>query len=254
MAYTLLDLVQTVASSLDSGEVNSVSDSVESLQIAKIIRTVYFDIVNRANLPSQYSEKNLQSSGLSSKPVLMYIPSDVDEIKWIKYNNATTADTDVQMRMVEFLPLDTFMNRMDSLNESDSLIDSFTHTIGSDSFKILYYNDRHPRYYTTFDNNTLIFDSYDSSVDTTLQSSKTRAYCRLVTTWSESDSFTPDLDESQFALLLNEAKSLAWAELKQSQHPKAEQNARRAWVHLAKGKYKSEVESDFDKLPYYGRK
>lgn len=253
MKYTLLELVQTIASSLDSDEINSITDSVESEQITKIVKTVYFDIIGRANLPEHYSLKNLQASGNSSKPVLMYVPSDVEEIKWIKYNNATIANPEIDMVTVQYQNLNTFLDRMDGLLSTDSNIGSFTHTVGSDVFTILYRNDVAPQHYTTFDDNTLVFDSYDSSVDTTLQSSKSRAYCKLVIPWTDSDTFTPDLDEEQFPLLLNEAKSLAWTELKQSAHPKAEQNARRGWTHLNKHKYSAETLSDFDKLPNFGR-
>lgn len=239
---------------MDSDAVNSINDSVESLQVATVIRTVYFDMISRANLPEHYSLITLDASTDSSKPILMTVPSTVAEIKWLKYNNETTTDTDIRMEIVEYLPLPEFLERMDSISESDTNVETFTHTIGADTYTFLYRNDKHPQYYTTFDDNTLIFDSYDNTVDATLQKSKTRAYGRLVIPFTMSDTFTPDLDESQFTLLLNEAKALAWAELKQSPHPKAELNARRAWTNLQKHKNSTEVQSDFDQLPYFGRK
>ena len=55
-------------------------------------------------------------------------------------------------------------------------------------------------------------------------------------------------------LLLNEAKALAWTELKQAQHPKAELNSKRGWTSLQRTKHATETLSDFDKLPYFGRK
>jgi hypothetical protein len=43
---TLLEMTQDILSDMDSDEVNSINDSVESLQVAQIIKTTYFNIVN----------------------------------------------------------------------------------------------------------------------------------------------------------------------------------------------------------------
>ncbi len=68
----------------------------------------------------------------------------------------------------------------------------------------------------------------------------------------------PELLPQQFQLLINEAKSLAWAELKQVPHQKAELSARRNWRHLQRtrksvpdGTFNSKV--NFDRLPNFAR-
>lgn len=255
MKYTLLDLVQTIASSMDSDEVNSVNDSVESLQIANVIRTVYFDIITRANLPSQYSIINLEASGDATKPTLMYIPDEVANIEWVKYNKRIISSDPLTMETVDFMTLNDFFTRMSNLNpNTDTHVGSFPITIGSDTFTIQYRNDQPPSYYTTFNDNTLVFDCYNADLETTLQGSNTACYAKLNIPWTLSDNFIPDLNEEQFPLLLNEAKSLAWAELKQTTHTLAERNSRRAWVHTEHKKHQSETVSSFDELPYYGRK
>lgn len=254
MKYTLLELVQTVAASCDSDEVNSITDSTESQQIATIVRTAYFDILTRANLPEHYSLVTLDASGDSAKPVLMTVPTTVRNIVWLKYDNATTTDSDLQMRPVLFKPLPEFLGMMHLLDEDDTNIASFSHTDGPDTFKFMYWTNKAPQYYTSYNDNTLIFDSYDNTIDTTLQKSKTLAYAQLVIPFIMSDTFVPDLDEPQFALLLNESKALAWAELKQTQHAKAEVGARRGWTNLQRTKFATEKQSFFNQLPDYGRK
>lgn len=254
MKYTILDLVQTIASSMDSDEVNSISDTVESMQIAKCVRTAYFNIINRANLPENYSIKNLEASGDITKPVIMYIPDDVAEIMWIKYDSYTATQPDMNMQLIKFLDLKDFLDRMDMMDPSANNVNSFTQTSGTDSYTVVHWTDRAPQYYTTTDDRTLIFDAYDSAVDSTLQGSKTRAYCKLIIPFLMEDTFIPEMDEPQFDLLLNEAKALAWTELKQSPNPKAEQYAKRGWSYLNKTKFDSQKLSDFDELPYYGRK
>lgn len=254
MKYTLLDLTQTILSSMDSDEINSINDTVESQQVVKVIRTAYFDIINRANVPEQYSLFSLESSGDVTKPVLMTLPSDFKNISWLKYDHVSVTDTDTNMVTILPLPLEDFVERMYQLRESADNVGSFTKTIGTSTVTFLYTIDSAPRYYTTYNDGTIIFDSYDSEVDSTLQKSKTLAFGLKAIPWTNSDTFVPDLDDAQFALLLNEAKALAFNELKQTQHTSAERNSRRGWNQLQKQKVKISLSTDFDSLPDFGKR
>lgn len=254
MKYTLLDMTQTILSSMDSDEVNSISDTPESLQVAYVIRSCYFDIVSRNGLPEHFDVSSLDASGDNLKPVLMSMKSDTSRVSWVKYNTASTEEPEIQMRDIKYVPLTDFLQDMYELDETDTRVGKFIHIVNGTEFPILYLNDKAPQRYTTFDDRTLIFDSYDNTVDTTLQSSKSLVYARKVIPFTMSDNFMPDLDEPQFALLLNESKAMAWLELKQSAHPKAEQNAQRGWVRLQKTQDGVKKTSLFDQLPNYGRK
>lgn len=254
MKYTLLELTQNVLSSMDSDEVNSISDTVESQQVATIIKNVYFDIVYRADLPEHYSIVNLEASMDNTKPTLMYVPSDVAKIINIRYDKKKEVSDSALIEEVKYLPLQEFLNYGYQLDITEDFVGSFSLTRDTDTFTFYYQNDVAPTYYTTFDDLTIVFDAYNSSLDTTLQKSKTTCIARKIIPFTMQDSFIPDLDVEQFPLLINEAKSLAWIELKQSQHPIAERNSRRAWVHLQKHKDSISKLSDFDKLSYFGRK
>ena len=254
MKYTLLELTQSILSSMDSDEVNSISDTVESLQVANIIKSVYFDIIYRAKLPEHFDIISLEASTDNTKPVLMTIPSNVNKIEWVKYDKREAIGDPVNMQEVMFVELDNFLNMIYQLNPDEDQVDSFSHTINGTPYTFFYSNDLAPTYYTCLDDDTLLFDSFNSALDTTLQKSKTMCSARLIPNFTLSDSFTPDLDAEQFPLLLNEAKSLAWAELRQTGHAIAERNSRRAWTHLQKNKDRSETLSDFDKLSYFGRR
>lgn len=254
MKYTLLDLVQTVLSSMDSDEVNSITDTVEAQQVAKVVRTAYYDIVTRDNLPEHFTLVTLDPSNDLTKPVIMYLPDEVSQLLWLKYDCHTVSDTRLTRRNMQYQDLQTFLDRMDMLNTSDTNVASFTHTVGADTFTIVYQNDHAPTYYTSFDDHTFIFNAYDAAVDTTLQKSKTLGYGITNIPWTMADTFVPDLNDQQFALLLNESKSLAWAELKQAQNPKAEQAAKRGWTNLQRNKTAANPVSQLDRLPNYGRK
>lgn len=254
MIYTLLDYVQSIASSLESDAINSINDSIESQQIANVVRNAYYDIISRQNIPEHYTFFNLQPSLDNTKPTLMYVPDNVSKVLEIKYNTATATDTHPIYSQVTFMNQYDFFNQILSFDPTADGYSSFVQTIDTSTFTFFYRNDRGPSYYTTFDDNTLVFDAYDSNVDTTLTSAKSWGYGRKIISWTMTDAFIPFLQEQDCQLLMNEAKALAWTEMKQSQHPKAEQNARRLLLRSQKNKSAADAESDFDKLPNFGRK
>ena len=254
-SYTLLEYVQTILSALDSDEVNNYNDTTESTQVAHIVKTVWNDINNRADLPEHYQLFELTASGDNTKPTLMTKPSDVDTIIWIEYNKVISGDTDPLYQPVSFMPLDEFFAMQDSLRVSDTTVGSWDQTLdSSDSITFIYRNDKAPDYYTTWNDTTLIFDSYDSAVDTTLQKTKTRCYGKKDQTFTMSNSFVPFADRDMSTLLLNEAKVLAFAELKQMGHDVARQWAARNWAKLNKSKRGIDnLRNELDRVPNYGR-
>jgi hypothetical protein len=279
MRLTLLEYVQSILSSMNSDEVNSVSDSPESLQVADIVRTTYFNILSRANLPEHKQLVQLEPSLDQTMPVLMYIPDGVESIEWVRYFNSnanaqasTTSqhgvNTDLQTHLgqppippgyeyVTVIPVQQFLDITTAFNPSDSNIHSFTFTNADNSYpgKFMFYykNDRQPMYCTVISDNYVVFDSYDSTVDSTLQTSKTMAYGEIIPFWQNTDTFIPNIDERQVPLLLNEAKSLAFFEMKQTLHQKAEQESKRQWSSVQKDKSKTDKPSYFDQLPDFGR-
>jgi hypothetical protein len=261
MRYTVLELTQAVLSSMDSDEINSINDTVESQQVVEILKTVTDDIISRAGITTNLTLFNLTASDDPTKPTLMIKPDGIENIRWVRYNVQKIDDPDPVWANLQFLMPEDFVQMMYENNPStDTGVGTFTHTIGASNIIFYYRNDMGPRYYTSFDDNTMFFDAYDSVVDTTLQSSKTLCYGATETSFLKEDDFVPNLQPQQFALLLAEAKSLAWAELKQTPHTKAEQTARRNWVHAQKtrrqvpdGRKIGSGANSFDTLPNFGR-
>lgn len=255
MKYTLLQLTQTILSRMDSDEINSIQDNQESLQVATNIRTTYFNLITRGQLPEHYDLFELIPTTDNDKPVVMYLPENITKLIWVKYDSFELNSDEPNLQNVEYSPLNQFLDRMYNRDATDPTVATFEFTRSNgDPITFLYKIDSRPRYYTTFDDGTIVFDSLDTQVDTTLQKSKTTCYGTRTVDFPLSDNFIPLLDETQFPLLLEEATSLCFAEMKQMQNPIAERNARRGWVTLQKSKYRIKPESDFDKLPNFGRK
>lgn len=281
MKLTNLQYVQSILSSLGSDEVNSCGDTTESLQVLEILRTTYFNMQNRLHLPEHQQLIQLEPSLDVNIPVLMYVPDNVSKIEWIKYFNNTPVETannsDFQHDLnvditsdgnstiappgynyVIILPIQEFIDVTNSFNPSNSNVLSYTFTDNLNNipgtYTFYYKNNKQPQYCTIVSNHYVLFDGYDSSTDTTLQNSKTMAFGQILPSWSNEDNFYPNISDEQVPLLLNEAKSLAYFELKQSIHTKAEQEAKRQWSSVQKDKATINRPTYFDQLPDFGRR
>lgn len=254
MSYTLLDYVQTILSSLDSDEVNSYNESVESLQVANIVKTCYNDLMARADLPEHYNMFELDGLGDTTKPVVMERPTQVLSLLWLDYNTIADGETDPNWKRLTFKPIDEFLKMQYNLNLDDDSVEEFNLTVGAAAINFLYRTDKAPQYYTTADDSVIVFDSLDTAVDTTLQGSKTQAYGKINQTFTMSDSFVPFFDPDVATLLLNESKILAFAELKQIGHDVAKQWSNRGWTKLQKAKRGiNQDRNELDRAPNYGR-
>lgn len=251
--YTLLEMTQFILSSLDSDEVTDIDDTVESKQVVDVIETTYWDIISKNSLPEHFDFFSLTETSAST-PTIMTLPTASLDLAWIKYNQQLSTETAVNYQEVTFQPMDTFLSRMYALNGDESTVTSYSYTVGSDPFTLMALNDRPPLYFTTPDDTTIIFDSFDSDEDTFLQASKTMVYGQKLPVFTRSNSFICDLDTKQFSLLFNEAKSQAFAELKQVTNAKAEQRARKAWITSQPTKRAiTTPRSELDRAPNYGR-
>lgn len=241
---------------MDSDDtITTINDTTEAYQVARCIRQAYFDMIEDLNPPEQYSLFEVTDSGTSTKPTLMTVPTDVNKIVWIKYNKIRDGETVNRFETIDFMPMDQFLNRMYQLDTDESNVGSYTVDFNGDNIQVNYVNDRAPTYYTSLANdNYILFDSYDSTIDGYLDNGKTIAYGRKIITFNLEDSFIPVLDENYFSRLLNEAKVLAFAELKSTDHAIANRNAKRSRNRSVAQKYKLQTDSDFNQLPYFGRK
>ncbi len=279
MKLTLLNLTQNILSALSSDEVNSISDTTESLQVAEIIRTTYFNIISRISIPEFEQPIQLDPSLDPTIPVLMHVPEGINDLKWLKYFNSnvnaspTTSTHGINVDIspsfptpssapgyeyVTILPPTQFIDMINGFNPLDTNVDSFTFTDNIRGFPgsyVFYYKDnKQPQYCTIINNYYVVFDSFDEIVDSTLQATKTFGLGSIIPIFKMEDSFIPNLAEEQFPLLLNEAKALAFFELKQSAHPKAEREANRSWSSIQKDKAIINRPTYFDQLPNFGRR
>jgi hypothetical protein len=253
MRYTLLEAVQLILSSMDSDEVDSYDDTVESLQVAHILKSVYYDLATDLALPEHDGFFELNASGSALQPTLMTLPTNCVRLDYLQYNKKEDDDTYADYQTLSFMPIDQFMEMQNVLRTQTSNVGQMSFTSNSETFEVMYASDRMPMYYTTFDDGTYIFDAYDSDIDTTLTKAKTRAYGSTYPTFTLSNNFAADLEPTQFSLWINRAKVRAFSELKQAANQEAAGEARRQKIIVQKRKRRTPDTQEVFKVARFGR-
>ena len=116
---TLLEIVQDILSDMDSDEVNSINDSVESLQVAQIVKSTYYNIIDGKDYPWLKELFQLNASGVASKPTFMSLPSTVIDLEWIKYNKIKVGETKALYKKIIYKTPEDFLAITD-LRDSSS--------------------------------------------------------------------------------------------------------------------------------------
>lgn len=247
MKMSLLDIVQDILSDMSSDEVNSIDDTPESLQVAQIVKATYYALISNRNWPHTKKLVALTPSGDNLLPTHMSVPSAVKEMVLINYDTARIGDTRKLYKEVKWLNNDEFLFFLNARNSSSSNFKVVTDPSG---IELIIQKDKAPTYYTSFDDETVVFDSYDENMDSTLQADKIQAIAYVIPEWSHTDSFIPDLPAEAFPALLEEAKSRAMFKLKEVQDIKAEQEAGRQqrWLSRKAWTVKGGIQ-----YPSYGR-
>lgn len=235
MKLTLLEMVQDILNDLDYDFVNSLSDTPEALQVATIIRTTYFELLTLREWPHTQKIARLYASTDLEKPNYLKLADEIYSLDWVKYNKRTLQDSGDKYRDVHLISPAEFMDRV---NRRDSSKDNVIKVKDFNDVTLLIVNDKAPEYVTTFDDEWLVFDSYDKSVDTTLQASKCQALIVEEPLFIIKDDFVPDMPSKAFPYLLAEAKSVCFNTLKQLPNQKEEQRSRRQRTRLAREKYR----------------
>lgn len=247
MKRTLLDIVQEILNDLDSDEVNSINDTVESLQVANIVRACYLEMTSNRNWPDQKRLIQISPSGNINRPNYMKLPDGIKEVVQISYNKVRDGQTKTVYQPVEFRYPDEFLRLVNSRNTDLDNVIVVTDFSGTE---IPVVNNQPPSYWTTFDDNWLVFDSYDAAVDDTLKNSKSQVLAYVEKSWVHDDAAIPDLPSEAFSALVEEAKSTAFLVLKQMPNEKAEQKSQRQQRWLSRKAWRAQGDIRY---PNYGR-
>ena len=158
MNRTLLYTVQRVLEKLDLDVVNSINDSPDAILVAREAEDTFYDLVNRNEWPERYDIIKAESVGDVLNPTALRLSDETLSILSVRYNVTDTDDTDTTYKELTQLSPEDFLDKVYLRKSSDT-------TVTTGSYKgidIYVYNNKAPEYFTVFDNEYIILDSWDS--------------------------------------------------------------------------------------------
>jgi hypothetical protein len=250
MQRTLLEIVQDILSSIQGDSVTDISDTQQSTDVANIVRQNFYEIAATLKLPEHYTLFELTETS-SSTPVQMTKPASIITIDWIKYDT----EDDIGYTEPKFIPFKEFLEMMEPLSTDYGEVDSFNFSMNSETFPLKYFNDRNPSYYTTPDQETLIFDGVDTSIESFLRKTKTECFGLKENSWTHTNAGVPPLDQKYSNLLFQQSKAQCFAELKQTENPRAQRSEKRAQLSVQRrpNAIDNPKQEYWTKYPNYGR-
>jgi hypothetical protein len=221
MAKTLLQVVKNALAAMDSDSVDTIylqdGGTEESEQIAMFAEGLFEHMHAIYDCPYTKLLTQLDAVSDNTKPNYLKVPQNVIEVEWLKYNDKNVTWLD---------PLD-FVEMANSRLSTDTNVETVT---GYEGNLIKIRNDRDPEYYTSFDNEYLVFDSYDSNSETTLQNTNTDTYVVRQPSFSVSDTYTIEIPDSMLPLFEAELKREASLRLRMQDSPIDAKRALANWA------------------------
>ena len=252
MKYTLLEIVQAVLNVTDGDEVNSIADTTESLQTAYDIRYVYYDLIGRKDWQFLRKLKPLESVSDASKPTHLKLPSNASKIDFLMYNKRKDLSGRNYFKEVYYKYPDEFLLEV---NQRDNTKAEYQTVVDFDGAYITIRNDKHPEYFTSFDDKYVVMDGFNGTLESTLMGDNTQAGLFLIPTFSIDDDFTADLPMEMFPMFVAECITFAQAKKDDIVIQKTQGSASSHQRHLSQthGVVQSGVrEVDFGRRPAKG--
>jgi hypothetical protein len=245
---SLLEMTQNILDGLGLDAVNSIDDTEDASKVARIIRNTYRNLVALREFPEHSRIGTLWASTDDQRPTHMEIPEDCIDISLLKYDIRTTAETRQRFVKIPYIDPEEFMLKVHSRDDTNSNVQV---VLDYDKDRKLFIeNDKRPEFWTSFDDEHIVFDSFDSAVDDTIQQSKTIVTMIMEPSFTLKDDFIPDLHAKSFPMLENEAAKAASIKVAQAVDEDAERTGRRLFIKNAWDKHKV---AGGIKYPNYGR-
>ena len=247
---TLLDFVQDILSDADGDDVNSITDTVESDQCARLIRDVFDQVIDQQD--SHLHKTIIQLTATSSStPNVMTRPEGFYNIEWVRYDTKSSASADQSYTTIPYKTPEEFIRITSLRTLSDSTVTGVTLDSGH---IMLTRNDVAPTYYTFMeDYDSIIFDAYDSALETNLQTAKSLAFGMLKPSLVLSNSSIIDLPKHLSVLIKREARAMYFDLYKDGLTAEIDRTRRRAEVRAQRHRFITK-NADNDNSPNYGRK
>jgi hypothetical protein len=237
LTKSLLEMTQSILSAMEDDEVNSISDTTNSLSVALTIKECYEELVTELDLPGNESLLQLEAVSDTDRPNYMRLPDKAKKLNWVKYAGVDVAYLSPRDFVENALRYTTNYVMVEDFNGVDLPVAT----------------DHDPTYWTTFDDEYIVFDSIDLDNESSLISNRSIAFVETQPDFTLDDDFVPHLAPSLFPTLLSKAKARCFVDFKQVSNSNAERSERRGLVRHMNDMFRHNRRKPYNRTPDYGK-
>lgn len=208
MKQTLLEIVQRIAEYIDGETISSISDTRESNQIATIVKETYEYLLQTRQINTRDSIIHFDNVDDLTKPNYLTYKDTVFEVFDLRYKDLETG----KYTHIQYVEPEEFIRRALALDPRDENVMSVVDFTG---FAYYVKKNKHPQYYTSFDDVHIAFDSFNYDEEHTIHDNNVIAQGRYMPEFTLEDQFIPNMAPQHFPLLLSKSKEVAGMELKE---------------------------------------
>ena len=225
-------MVQSGARNINSDEISTLTDgSVETEDLTSLVLDVLKDIMLRNEWEFLRDKPRKLLAGTNS--IELAIPTDVTKVQTVRYRRVS-GGVQNGFGTLTYMNPEAFLRRVQAGNPAEADVETVTLSSGIELYPK---TNRQPRYWTSFDEKNIVFDSYDVAQNPTgidPDDSAILATIYLDFTGSDLETWVAPIPDSLFQLWEQEAISEASVMLRQTENPRAERKARRSYVQQIK--------------------
>lgn len=236
MNRTLLYTVQRVLEKLDLDDVNSINDTQDAVLVAREAEDTYYDLINRNEWPERYDLIEVESVSDVTNPTALRLPDNVLNISSLRYDVTGPDDVETIVRELEQLDVEEFLDRMYARHSNDVDIVLADYK----GIDLYVYNNQAPTFYTTFDNEYLILDSWYGSQESTVNGTKSIVRASSLPAFELVDEYVIPLEATTYPLYLSEVAAAVSLYLNGTQSPEDERRRNRGISRLRRKAFRTE--------------
>lgn len=249
---TLLELVQELLELTSSDEVNSISDTIESMQYANAVRSVYLHLTETYDLSVKETLFTLTASGDPALPTHMTCPDNIFDVELIRYDQRANATDQPAFTPLNYCDKHTFLTKV-----SNNVVGTNYMEVTDPASGCVFIVHTHagPTCWTSFDGGqTIVCDGFNSDVSTTLESSKTQCTGQIKRDLVLADTSEIDLPETLHELLRTQSREFVFDVYFGGSPNKVLKMADESRTRARRRHNKSTNPDPSTKLPDYGRR
>ena len=227
MKCTLLQMVQKVAAKLGGDEISVIDETIEAVDIKNEILSTFDDLVSiqewewLRHIPRQLDARTVNPT---QPACVLNVPDDVIHIESLMYEAQSVSGERAACRVLRYLSPAAFQQMV-----MKRPVDSVTQEFDIGGIAVRIHTNRNPSYFTLFDESVVVFDAYDSSIDTTgISYSKTSCIARVVVSAVDDEDWQPVVPEWFYNLWYHESVSRCSSSIRGVEDGRSERMARRA--------------------------